>query len=149
MKWVIVASALGGVVSAATALFVATEPKTALASAPVTAVTGARGCQDLDRDGYGIDCSKGPDCNDRDPRVSPAQSETCNLRDDNCNGLVDDAANCAAVAYVSEPVEVDGGAFFMGSPMNQGVNDEHPQHLVEVAAFRIDRYEVTNERYAA
>ncbi len=149
MNWVIVGGTLGGVVTIATALFVTTESEDVLANAQGAAVTVTGGCQDLDRDGYGVDCPKGPDCNDRDPRVSPAQKESCNLRDDNCNGLVDDTVNCGPVAYNPEPVEIPGGAFFMGSTMNQGAKDEYPQHSVQIAPFSIDRYEVTNERYAA
>ena len=45
----------------------------------------------LDDDGFdrfGI----GPiDCNDFDPSINPAAPEVCNNKDDNCNGLIDDA----------------------------------------------------------
>jgi len=37
----------------------------------------------------------------------------------------------------------------MGSPADQGAADERPLHRVNVSAFSIDRYEVTNARYAA
>jgi len=37
----------------------------------------------------------------------------------------------------------------MGSPPDQGAADERPLHRVQLSAFAIDRYEVTNERYGA
>ncbi len=44
-------------------------------------------CIDRDGDGFGRNCPPGPDCNDNDARISPAQPENCNTPfDDNCNG---------------------------------------------------------------
>ncbi len=56
---------------------------------------------DEDGDGYGEGCAAGADCDDTDPWVNPGADEVCNLRDDNCNGLVDEGAlnacgNCSA-----------------------------------------------------
>jgi len=62
----------------------------------------APGCTDLDGDGYGIGCAAGNDCNDRDP-ASSRPVETCNFKDDNCNGLVDEAPGCVAPALDSSP----------------------------------------------
>jgi hypothetical protein len=60
---------------------------------------------DEDGDGFGVDgtaterCSgappsrtalRGGDCDDADPSVSPASSEVCNGRDENCNGETDE-----------------------------------------------------------
>jgi formylglycine-generating enzyme required for sulfatase activity len=149
MKCVTAAGALGGIVGLAALLFIAIEPEAGLAKAQVGSATVPGNCQDLDRDGYGINCPKGPDCNDRDPSVSPAHKEICNMRDDDCNGLVDDNANCPSVAYNPQPVDVAASTLWMGSGPDQGAKDEHPQHLVELSAFSLDRYEVTNERYAA
>jgi formylglycine-generating enzyme required for sulfatase activity len=44
-------------------------------------------------------------------------------------------------------VLVPAGEFLMGSPEGEGNDDERPQHRVEVAAFWIDRTEVTNLQY--
>ena len=44
-------------------------------------------------------------------------------------------------------VLVPAGKFTMGSPDGEGSKDEHPQHTVDLAAFCIDQYEVTVERY--
>ena len=64
---------------------------------------------DADGDGFGdaseieIDCGTPPgyvsadgDCNDTDPAVHPAATESCNLADDDCDGEVDEqgAAGC-------------------------------------------------------
>lgn len=45
-------------------------------------------------------------------------------------------------------VLVPAGEFFMGTPEGtEGFPDEHPQRLVFLSAFLIDRYEVTNAQY--
>jgi formylglycine-generating enzyme required for sulfatase activity len=46
-------------------------------------------------------------------------------------------------------VRVPGGTFAMGSPDGLGEDDEHPRHAVTVAAFCIDRTEVTVRAYEA
>jgi formylglycine-generating enzyme required for sulfatase activity len=107
----------------------------------------AAGCMDEDGDGYGALCVAGPDCNDRDPAMHPGAVETCNFKDDDCNGLVDDGPGCVAPALDASPVHVPAGAFSMGS--GSGAADEKPVHRVEGSAFVLDRYEVTNARYQA
>jgi eukaryotic-like serine/threonine-protein kinase len=104
-------------------------------------------CQDRDGDGFGLGCAQGPDCNDLDRTINPAAQETCNFRDDDCNGVVDDSAACTAPALDPAPVRVGAGAFMMGSPEALGNADEHPIHEISLGAYRIDRYEVTNRRY--
>ena len=56
-------------------------------------------CADADGDGYAV-CTtlcalagntRCGDCNDADPVVRPFVAETCNGRDDNCNGLIDES----------------------------------------------------------
>jgi len=42
---------------------------------------------------------------------------------------------------------IPAGEFQMGSSESEGDNDEHPQHIVFLDAFYIDRYEVTNAQY--
>lgn len=44
---------------------------------------------DEDMDGF---CRGGQDCDDEDNTIYPGAPETCNLKDDNCNGLIDDVA---------------------------------------------------------
>jgi formylglycine-generating enzyme required for sulfatase activity len=149
MKCVVLGGTLVGILCFGGLIFVAGRPRTAIAQAEAAPAVFASGCQDLDRDGYGLGCAKGPDCNDRDPTIFPGNSEICNLRDDDCNGLVDDAVSCGAVVYDPQPVEVAASTLYMGTAPNQGAADEHPQHQVDIAGFAIDRYEVTNERYAA
>ncbi len=55
----------------------------------------------------------------------------------------------AAPSALPDRVSIPGGAFLMGSDAGEGNFDEHPRHLVTIAPFDIDRYEVTNARYAA
>lgn len=60
-----------------------------------------------------------------------------------------------STAVATRAREVDGavmvfvpaGEFLMGSPEGEGNDDERPQHRVEVAAFWLDRTEVTNFQY--
>lgn len=110
------------------------------AKAGALAGPAAAGCIDLDGDGYGIGCAAGPDCNDRDPAIHPGATEMCNFKDDDCNGLVDDVAECPALALDPSPVRVPEGSFLMGS--ESGAADEKPVHRVQGSAFVMDRYEV-------
>ena len=48
-----------------------------------------------------------------------------------------------------EMVFIPGGTFQMGSPLGEGDDDEHPQHLVTVDSFRMGRYAVTQAQYLA
>jgi formylglycine-generating enzyme required for sulfatase activity len=104
------------------------------------------GCTDEDGDGYGFGCAAGPDCNDRDPAMHPGAKEVCNFKDDNCNGLVDELPSCTLPAIDQVLVRVPAGSFLMGS--DSGAGDESPAHRVSGGAFLMDRYEVTNARYA-
>lgn len=57
-------------------------------------------CTDRDGDGYGSgrDCL-GADCNDNNRNVHPAATESCDLVDQNCNGLLDDNPTCWVPIY--------------------------------------------------
>ncbi len=107
----------------------------------------AGACNDNDGDGYGLGCSAGPDCNDQDPAIHPGQAESCNLRDDDCNGKVDDSPSCSLPSLDNSRVRVPSGTFLMGS--TGGAQDEQPVHRVTLHGFSMDRYEVTNHRYKA
>lgn len=58
-------------------------------------------CTDADGDGYAASCGRvvcpglkgNCDCDDSDPSVNPGARETCNGRDDNCNGVVDEGCS--------------------------------------------------------
>jgi formylglycine-generating enzyme required for sulfatase activity len=117
-------------------------------AAKPTEAVNASACQDADGDGYGLGCARGPDCNDQDAKIHPGAAEACNQRDDDCNGLVDDAASCTSPAIDPRArVLVTAGAFMMGS--EHGAADEKPVHRVSGSAFEMDRFEVTNGRYRA
>jgi formylglycine-generating enzyme required for sulfatase activity len=107
----------------------------------------APGCTDEDGDGFGLGCAAGPDCNDQDAAIYPGASEVCNFKDDNCNGLVDEQPGCLAPALDPLRVHVPAGTFLMGS--EAGASDEKPVHRVSGGEFAMDRYEVTNARFAA
>ncbi len=48
-----------------------------------------------------------------------------------------------------ELITLEGGTFQMGSPDDEGEDDEHPQHEVTVSPFAICRTEVTQGQYEA
>jgi formylglycine-generating enzyme required for sulfatase activity len=149
MRWLTALAASAGIAGlAATSILVSLPPLARATSGPAEHQPKVR-CQDLDGDGYGPECAAGLDCNDRDPRVHPGQTELCNLRDDDCNGVVDDHPSCQTPAYDPTPAKVAQSALLMGSAPDQGAADERPRHRVEISGFAMDRYEVTNERYAA
>jgi formylglycine-generating enzyme required for sulfatase activity len=149
MRWLIAVAASASIAGlAATGLVVSLSPVAKATSAGPHAKPSVP-CQDLDGDGYGLGCAAGLDCNDRDPGVHPGQVERCNLRDDDCSGWVDDAPNCQVPAYDPTPVKVARSVLLMGSAPDQGAADERPRHRVEISGFAMDRYEVTNQRYAA
>ena len=67
--------------------FVAARP------AQVASALACTNPSDVDEDGDGASgCDA--DCDDADPTVHPGAEETCNLRDDDCNGVWDDAPQC-------------------------------------------------------
>ncbi|MBN2497801.1 MAG: proprotein convertase P-domain-containing protein [Deltaproteobacteria bacterium] len=73
-------------------------------------------CPDADGDGYFDRACGGEDCDDSDARVHPGSEEVCNGRDDDCNGLVDDAADCerAGGCACSGPGRVQIGWISLG-----------------------------------
>ena len=91
----------------------------------------ASGCQiyyaDKDNDSYGdptdFKCLCAPqgsyrvfdnrDCNDNDPTINPATAESCNGKDDNCNGQIDEenALGCSYYYY-----DGDNDGYGIGSP---------------------------------
>jgi eukaryotic-like serine/threonine-protein kinase len=127
-------------------MFVANRPAQAT-PAVQSGSDGSSNCRDNDGDGFGMGCSAGDDCNDSDSTIHPQSQEVCNNRDDDCNGLVDDGANCPEPPIELSRVTVPKGRFLMGS--DSGPKDERPAHVVTVSSLEIDRYEVTNEQYAA
>jgi hypothetical protein len=61
-------------------------------------------CVDLDADGT-TDCAG--DCNDSDPKIRPGAVEVCDGRDNNCNGIIDDAAACVRVCAPASKLGTD------------------------------------------
>lgn len=48
-----------------------------------------------------------------------------------------------------EWVSIPAGSFMMGSPDGVGASDEHPQHKVELSAFEMSKYLITQEQWNA
>ena len=48
-----------------------------------------------------------------------------------------------------EMVSIPGGSFLMGSPEGEGLNNERPQHQVNVPPFFLGKYPVTQKQYEA
>ena len=86
---------------------------------------GAEGCSvmflDADADGYGVTTKAlclcegtgqytamlGGDCDDAQVAVNPAGTETCNAKDDDCDGLTDEGAATGCVNYYKD-FDADG-----------------------------------------
>lgn len=64
---------------------------------------------DADGDGYS---GCGEDCDDQNPNVHPAAQETCDLDDDNCNGIWDDDPMCPQCLMQPLPPPLSGQAAF-------------------------------------
>lgn len=58
-------------------------------------------CIDLDMDGFGEDCTPGPDCDDNDIMRHPGMQETCDGIDNNCNMQIDEGTS--AQLYYPDP----------------------------------------------
>ncbi|MBN2798418.1 MAG: hypothetical protein JXX28_04660 [Deltaproteobacteria bacterium] len=93
--------------------------------------------RDRDGDGYGdpsdqrLSCSQpegyvadGADCDDGDPLTSPAAEERCDLRDDDCDGGIDEDATDAPTWYA----DADGDGY--GDPAVASVSCERPAGAV-------------------
>jgi len=51
-------------------------------------------CADKDGDGHPSAACGGDDCDDSNPDIHPGAQETCNVKDDDCNGRADDGIDC-------------------------------------------------------
>ena len=58
-------------------------------------------CEDLDGDGYYDAACTGDDCDDTNPAVNPAETEVCDLLDNNCDGSVDEGFDVDGDGYSS------------------------------------------------
>ncbi|MFH0803304.1 MAG: formylglycine-generating enzyme family protein [bacterium] len=48
----------------------------------------------------------------------------------------------------SELILIPAGEFIMGAPDEEGYDNEHPRHRVNLSAYYIGKYEVTNKQFA-
>ena len=115
-------------------------------SATDTHDDGYRGVDKLDYSMF-LDCFTGPD-------GEPVTEEchTFDFDDDNDVDLIDwgdfQAAFTGNGPSSADMVLVPAGEFKMGDPWSEGETHEQPPHTVYLSAYFIDKYEVTNQRYA-
>jgi hypothetical protein len=86
----------------------------ALADVAVCAPVGGVCCIDGDGDGYGVGVGcRGADCDDNDPMRTGMSTETCNGRDDDCDGMIDEGCTCTPAAtrmcYPGDPATAGRG----------------------------------------
>lgn len=103
----------------------------------------------LDADGDGSS-GCGEDCDDGDPDVHPGAPERCNLRDDDCNGVVDDSPECPHCVEQTSPDGQNFAFCFVALPFGMAesdcvsmgghlasIHDAATQDFVVAAAFGI------------
>ncbi|MBL8684089.1 MAG: formylglycine-generating enzyme family protein [Myxococcales bacterium] len=74
---------------------------------------------------------------------APEQEDICrNGIDDNCNGVVDDGADCVANFSPTRGLTIGTNV------ASEGEGDDAPAHQVCLSGFILDRYEVTQRQYA-
>jgi formylglycine-generating enzyme required for sulfatase activity len=97
---------------------------------------GTRACRDghlVCRDDARVECV----------RNEPMPAEICgNGVDDDCNGIVDDGADCM------QNYPATSGLTIGSNNPEEGEGDDAPAHQVCLDAFSLDRYEVTIEAFA-
>ncbi|MDI7268483.1 MAG: SUMF1/EgtB/PvdO family nonheme iron enzyme [Myxococcota bacterium] len=87
-------------------------------------------------------CADGPLCEPGEPMPDFADCRT----EDGVHG----ACVGGQCRWEFEQVEIPAGSFVRGSDAGEGDTNEMPEHVVTLTRrFRIDRFEVTNSRYAA
>ena len=90
--------------------------------ADIGATGGPDAHRDRDQDGF-ID---GIDCDDQDPSVHPDSQEICSLRDDDCDGLVDDADPSLNAEGSGTPAWIDNDGDGYGSEPITVCNEQLP-----------------------
>ncbi|MBF0104865.1 MAG: FG-GAP repeat protein [Deltaproteobacteria bacterium] len=80
---------------------------------------------DCDEDGFDSVRDGGGDCNDYDARVHPGVTETCDTRDNNCNGTTDEGVTNACGTCGVVPVEICDG---LDNDCNGPADDELPTY---------------------
>ncbi len=105
-------------------------------------------CVDLDGDGYGTGCFLGSDCDDLDPQAAPNLTEVCDLKDNNCNGRVDENDVCGSMpppqnssnpppnssnpppnSMTPDCVDADGDGYGNGCPAGVDCDDADPERF--------------------
>ncbi len=81
-------------------------------------------CVDADGDGFGENCSGGPDCDDTSASVSPAGTEVCNGQDDDCDSMTDEGLDtpvfCGTGACRTSVPQCASGAMTTCTPLPAG-----------------------------
>lgn len=77
---------------------------------------------DEDSDGY---CQSLGDCNDDDNTMFPGNPEVCDLKDNNCNGLIDDIASPQTNTWIA-----GSGSWFVATNWSLGVVPQRCQNVV-------------------
>ncbi|MBJ96070.1 MAG: hypothetical protein CMP23_16520 [Rickettsiales bacterium] len=93
----------------------------------VATVTLPEAARDADGDGFEGGEGDGSDCDDADPTVYPGAVESCNERDDDCNGAIDDGIRDAdgdGVNFCTDCDDADSQRFPGNKEICNGLDDD-------------------------
>ncbi|MCP4600358.1 MAG: SUMF1/EgtB/PvdO family nonheme iron enzyme [Proteobacteria bacterium] len=115
-------------------------------------------CTDADSDGYYAQsgCGTSVDCNDNNGAIKPGATETCDGKDNDCDGQTDEGGVCGSGGTYTNSLGmtfklISAGTFTMGSPENEpGRYSDETQHQVTLTnSYYMQTTEVTQAQWVA
>ena len=89
---------------------------------------------DIDDDGFESEACGGDDCNDEDPLLNPGNVEVCDMRDNDCDGDVDETVS--QTVYL----DADGDGFGDASESMQVWLLRSPKERIQEHRYAVSRF---------